>query len=347
MLASGLIASGLLSVADLALPLHMAGRSMESEHDIYALTESTDVHAQHAGPGALGFGSRSNLRVGDSQGQGIRCPPAASSSALVAGDLQSERLRPLAPENQHPNHVSKSYSTDPHFRTGDNSINAMQNLQTALMQQQQQQQHFQQHQHHSGMRQSQDFNLARQRQQMPIGSPPHDSSPPQMSPDWNLPAPTQQQQQHMMQQQQQQQQPQQFPPHFIQTPPHNAMQPQAQISNTEGQFQIPATYQSSTPSSSTSSHATYQSSSPYHTHNAFKQDYDDAIELMQVFLPSLLLLGSAKVCCLPSPGGGSARLIMGCMLGMATRPMLSSTPALPHCPAPRFCPAASCSVSVK
>lgn len=226
---------------------------------------------------------RSNLREAGtqerSQAQGSRCPPAAS--ALAAGDLQGERFLPLAPENQHPNHVS-NFANDPRHRSGGNTTNAMQQLH-AMMQQQQQQQH-------PGMHQGQDFNLTRQRQQIPVGSP-HDSSP-QMSPaDWNMPAQAQQQQQHqqMMQQQQQLLQfQQQFPPHLIQTPPQNAMHPQPQVSDSEGQFRIPGSYTSSTPSS-TSSHATFPSSSPYHTQNSFKQDHDDTIELMQVSASPWLL----------------------------------------------------------
>jgi hypothetical protein len=253
---------------------------MESahEHDFHAFSENADARSGTRSP--VGLGSRSS----GEQAQVIRCPPAASTGAALSavGDLHGDRrLSSLAPENQHPNHVSSNnFSNDPRFRSGGGStINAIQNMQNmqAMIQQQQQQQ-----QQHAAMAQGQDFNMSRQRQQMPIGSPPmHSDNSPQMSPDWNVQPSTLQQQQMIQQQVMQQQQ--HFPPQFIQTPPHNAMQPQAHLSNTDGQFHIPTSYQSSasTPSS-TSSHATFHSSSPYHTQSSFKHDHDDAIEMMQV-----------------------------------------------------------------
>jgi hypothetical protein len=251
----------------------LADCSMQAGYEDLNATNFRDAHEQNAVDGAAGFGDTSGNREGGSfernQRQGMRCPPSSSSGSTTVVGSAEDVARPLAPENQHPNHLSNDRWNDPRLRMSGNS---MRNMQPIQQQQQMQEMEFQAaiaQQHKSAM----------QHAQMPMVSPTNlqsEDASPRMSPD-------------RLSLSKQHHHPNQPPPNFIQTPPIHAMQPH--FSNMEGSFHIPASHQSSTspsPSSSSSIPASPYRQSGLKQERGYPPEDQDLIELLHVSPTTLI-----------------------------------------------------------
>jgi hypothetical protein len=209
---------------------------------------------------------------------GVRCPAEA---AALGGEAEV-RFRSLAPENQHPNHLSQGLLSQQRARALGNAMNGVQNT---MMQQQHGMQHNMMQQQHGmphnvdfppGLRQQQHRPMP-QRQQLRMDAHPsfqgNDASP-HMPHDRNV----------LLHQQ-------------LGMPTNQ--QAQQQFSGADGEFLIPASHQSSaSPSPSASSPSTFAPLSPgFHQENKLQHQHEETRDMLQVLASHLHLASSPSARC--------------------------------------------------
>ncbi len=237
----------------------------EGQADVF---NGRDFRLQHGGDDGVAFGGafgqvflpdERESHSAPTQGGG-RCPPEVDG-----------RFRPLAPENQHPNHPSQGLFNQQRARAAGN---AMHSVQRNMMQHQHGIQHG--HDFEPGPRQQQQHRPMPQRQQLPMDAHPNfqgGDGASNMAQDRNV----QHQQQHYGMQN---------------AANHGNLHAQQQFSGADGEFVIPASHHSSaSPSPSASSPSPFTPSSPgFHQESKLQQQHDEAREMLQVLaFPSYLV----------------------------------------------------------
>jgi hypothetical protein len=251
-----------------------------------------DFRLQHGRDDGVAFGGAfGQVVLPDSRESHPALPPGGRCPPEVGGE-QEGRFRPLAPENQHPNHPSQGLFNQQRARAAGN---AMHSVQRNMMQHQHGMQHGSDYE--PGPRQQQQHRPMPQRQQLPMDGQPNFQGGDGVS--------------HMAQDRNVQHHQQQYG--MQNAANHGNLHAQQQFSGADGEFVIPASHQSSaSPSPSASSPSPFTPSSPgFHQESKMQQQHDEAREMLQVLaLASRCALCAALHVCAPGSLRGGFRAVL-------------------------------------